>query len=199
MSVNKYLITYNTLLWLCWAWLMGYLFVNKGVVDGFALNWLLFCTVAGLAEIVHSSKKWVKSSLFATSLQSIARVVVTLFMLWLPLNQNIKIGPLTGLQIVLLAWGMTELVRYAFYATSLAKVNNSILEYMRYTLFIVLYPLGVFGEWVVFFSIMKWKGTPLSFIHVFFGILLVVYLVFFPKLYRYMWQQRKAKIQKVHS
>ena len=53
---------------------------------------------------------------------------------------------------MILAWSMTEVIRYPFYAFSLlGKVPYPFL-WLRYTTFYVLYPIGVFSEAVSIYA-----------------------------------------------
>ena len=47
---------------------------------------------------------------------------------------------------MVLAWSLTEVIRYPFYALSLLDSKPYTLLYLRYTTFYVLYPLGAFSE-----------------------------------------------------
>lgn len=47
---------------------------------------------------------------------------------------------------MLLAWSLTEVIRYSFYALSLLSISAPALNYLRYTTFIPLYPLGAASE-----------------------------------------------------
>ena len=48
---------------------------------------------------------------------------------------------------MILAWSLTEVIRYAFYALSLARrAVPGALVYLRYTTFYLLYPLGASSE-----------------------------------------------------
>jgi Protein tyrosine phosphatase-like protein, PTPLA len=52
-----------------------------------------------------------------------------------------------GLPSVLIAWGITEVIRYSFYALKeLSGAAPHAVLWLRYTTFIVLYPLGVASE-----------------------------------------------------
>lgn len=54
---------------------------------------------------------------------------------------------------MILAWSETEVIRYAFYALSLARDTvPSVLLYLRYTTFYVLYPLGASSEALLILS-----------------------------------------------
>jgi very-long-chain (3R)-3-hydroxyacyl-CoA dehydratase len=47
---------------------------------------------------------------------------------------------------MVLAWSITEVVRFATYTTSLLGVKLRGLEVLRYNLFYLLYPLGAGSE-----------------------------------------------------
>ena len=55
---------------------------------------------------------------------------------------------------MVLSWSLTEVVRYAFYATSLLSQHDVpyLLLYLRYTTFYVLYPLGASSEAFLIYS-----------------------------------------------
>lgn len=60
-----------------------------------------------------------------------------------------------NLYTLLLAWAATEVVRYSFYAFKLVGQSPAALTWIRYTAFIVLYPLGVASELA-----MVWLALP---------------------------------------
>ncbi|KAG5976201.1 hypothetical protein E4U55_007454 [Claviceps digitariae] len=47
---------------------------------------------------------------------------------------------------MLLAWSVTEVIRYTYFALSLAQMLPPVLTWVRYTTFYVLYPLGITSE-----------------------------------------------------
>jgi very-long-chain (3R)-3-hydroxyacyl-CoA dehydratase len=47
---------------------------------------------------------------------------------------------------MVIAWSTTEVIRYLFYASSLAGIDAPLLQWLRYTTFYVLYPLGAGSE-----------------------------------------------------
>lgn len=51
-----------------------------------------------------------------------------------------------NLYSLLTAWGVTEIIRYSFYAFKQVGDAPAALTWLRYTTFIVLYPLGVSSE-----------------------------------------------------
>lgn len=193
---QKYLLVYNLLLAIGWT-----VFFVREISGGFQMDvtsllLLNICQGAAALEIVHAALKWVSSPVFTTFIQVFSRIFV---LVWINIlisdsDSLIKILGVNGVILVTIAWSITEIVRYSLYFFTLLQKEISWLTYLRYTLFIVLYPLGVTGEWLILLSILKlsaWGFTP---VNIFIGIILLTYLPFFPKLYLYMWQQRKKKI-----
>ncbi|KAK1385928.1 hypothetical protein POM88_023663 [Heracleum sosnowskyi] len=57
----------------------------------------------------------------------------------------------TSIFIIFVAWCTTEVVRYPNYALNCFGTSPYVLTYLRYTLFIVLYPTGFVGElWLMY-------------------------------------------------
>ena len=48
-----------------------------------------------------------------------------------------------GFPMLLTAWTLAEIIRYSFYFMGLIGKNIPVLTWLRYTMFIVLYPLGI--------------------------------------------------------
>jgi len=59
---------------------------------------------------------------------------------------------------MLLAWSVTEVIRYPFYVLSLLDTEVYALNWLRYNTFLVLYPLGAGSEAFLSFSTLP----PLS-------------------------------------
>lgn len=53
---------------------------------------------------------------------------------------------------MVLAWSLTEVVRYAYYAFSLVSTPPHFLLWLRYTTFYILYPVGAGSEAFIVFS-----------------------------------------------
>ena len=51
-----------------------------------------------------------------------------------------------------MAWSVAESIRYPFYALSLFDACPPFLTWLRYTAFIVLYPIGIFSECTVVYT-----------------------------------------------
>lgn len=47
---------------------------------------------------------------------------------------------------MLVAWSVTEVIRYSYFAFTLSGFQPSALTWLRYNTFFVLYPVGIFSE-----------------------------------------------------
>ena len=116
---------------------------------------------AALMEVVHPILGLVKTSVILTLFQVASR----LFLIWGVLSPVPKTQNSWGFIMLLAAWTITEIIRYRFgalgpimtqclnmilcfsyYAFNQLSLSPYVLTYLRYTLFIFLYPLGVTGE-----------------------------------------------------
>ncbi len=192
--VSVWLLTYNILAFLAWLFFLlsvsHYdLTLNKQVL------WLLnIAQILAVFEIIHVALKWVKSPLLTTILQVSSRLIILLFINIIPTEQLGSIGWM-GFRLVALAWGITEVIRYAYYATLLKNKVPKLILWLRYTLFIILYPTGVTGEMLIVYRYAELGGWQISIVNVLLVGLVLSYVVFFPKLYMYMWKQRKIKLK----
>lgn len=200
-SIKYYLAGYNAVAFIFWLAYLIVFFSNGLTLDTAGdeldknIGLILLNIAQGLAilEILHAILKWVKSPVLSTAAQVFSRVLVVVLInvfIYLRLLFPITIA---GITVVSIAWGITELVRYSFYFLSLFDKQPKALLWMRYTFFIVLYPTGVTGEWLII-------ASPLV-VHFAFNlytaivaVLALSYIYYFPVLYMYMWKQRKARI-----
>lgn len=164
-----------------------------------------------LLEIAHVLAGVVRGSLPAALLQAFGRNILTFAF----------VGALGGAGLVengaeklaatmMLAWSLSELCRYPYYA--LQSVSSKVpeaLTYVRYSSFVVLYPIGAAMEALVvvrtlaYIAEREWFCTTLSlgplelrfvfqvFVHC---VAPPGYLVGFPLLYRYMLRQRQKQL-----
>jgi very-long-chain (3R)-3-hydroxyacyl-CoA dehydratase len=191
---KQYLKAYNLLLFTGWSVFFFYTLLHGFVLDDFSLMLLNICQVAALLEIVHAALKWTPSPVFTTTLQIFSRVFVLYWLNVVPVEQEIEVLGINGITIVSIAWSVTEMVRYSHYFFSLLGKPLPVLNYLRYTLFIFLYPLGITGEGMIMVSVLKMSGWEISVINGVIVVVLLSYIPFFPKLYGYMWSQRRKKL-----
>ena len=192
--MKNYLAAFNLIAFVFWL-----LYLIHFTVSGFqitATGLLLLNIAQGLAmlEIVHALLKWVKSPLVTTAAQVASRIFVLVLINWFILHGPLLAVTKLGFTLVSVAWSITELVRYSFYFLSLRNSEPTWLVWMRYSFFIVLYPMGVTGEWCIISTPIFETGLVLNLYNVACIFIAIAYLYYFPILYGYMWRQRKARL-----
>ncbi|KIW03852.1 uncharacterized protein PV09_05151 [Verruconis gallopava] len=107
-----------------------------------------------LLEVVHSLLGIVRAPVTTTALQVASRVVLV----WGICDQFPSV-PANSLfySSMLVAWSVTEVVRYGFFVFSLNGFVPGVLSWLRYNLFFVLYPLGISSEMA-----LVYKSIPLA-------------------------------------
>lgn len=85
---------------------------------------------------------------------------------------------------MLVAWSVTEVIRYSYFATSLAGLQPSLLTFLRYNTFFILYPLGIFSECSLIFITSKFLQGPEQYI------LYAILAIYVPGTY----SQKKKKV-----
>uniref|UniRef100_A0A1B6L6H3 Very-long-chain (3R)-3-hydroxyacyl-CoA dehydratase n=1 Tax=Graphocephala atropunctata TaxID=36148 RepID=A0A1B6L6H3_9HEMI len=206
---NLYLFLYNFVQVLGWSFLLYQ--VAHHYVSGKSTETLwpevkltvLVFQNAAVLEIVHVALGIVKSNLMLTIFQVFSRVMVVCGILVAtpsaPLSQ--------GLPLALVAWSVTEVIRYLYYALNIVNLVPYILIWCRYTFFIALYPIGVTGELLCMYAAQKFVGdtqlwsislpNKLNFTfnyHYFIIYIMLLYIPLFPQLYLHMFSQRKKII-----
>ncbi len=193
--VKFYLAAYNFVAFVFWALYLTFYFLSGFQMN--STNLLLLNIAQGMAvlEILHVVIKWVKSPLVSTSVQVFSRILILILINIFLQNHAALFVFDWGVKIVSVAWGITELVRYSLYFLSLFGKQPAALLWMRYSFFIVLYPLGVTGEWLILITPLVANGFALNAYNLFLGASVFSYGYYFPVLYKYMWAQRKIKLQ----
>lgn len=145
-------------------------------------------------EIFNSLVGITRSPVLMTCLQFFARLAITVGVCYLipesPGNYNSWAFP--GL---LVAWSSVELIRYPYYALKISgRQPPAFLNWLRYSAFLVLYPLGLFTEPAVIYDSLAY--TKNSFHYYFFVFGFSLYIPGFYVLYGYMLKQRKKVLSK---
>ncbi len=192
--MKTYLKLYNLTLAIGWTALLLLYIINGGKLDSVGLILLNICQFAAVLEIIHAALKIVSSPVVTTIKQLGSRFMVVVLIDLLKSEEYINVAGITGLHLIMFAWGITEIVRYSFYFSGLVGKEIKILVFLRYTLFLVLYPMGVTGELLIILSWMKKDGFTFSASDVVFGIIFLSYFVFFPGMFGHMLSQRKKKL-----
>lgn len=192
--MKTYLKLYNLALAIGWAALLILYIINGCKLDQVGLVLLNICQFAAVLEIIHAALKIVSSPVVTTIKQLGSRFMVVVLIDLLKSEEYINVGGVTGLHLIMFAWGITETVRYSFYFSGLIGKEVKTLVFLRYTLFLVLYPMGVAGELLIILSWMQKDGFTFSVNDVIFGIIFLSYFVFFPGMFGHMLSQRRKKL-----
>jgi len=204
-----YLVLYNVAQTIGWS-LMGYNMVqyfvenqtNVGLYNHISQMLMVFQSAA-ILEIFHAYTKIVPSNTAMTAMQVFSRVTLV----WCVMGQIVGVRNSIGVSLLLAAWTLTEIIRYSYYVFGLFDNIPYILMWLRYSLFVFLYPLGVTGElWTIYDSLGPVAADKIlsiampnkyNFVFNFYYVLcglFFVYAFYFPKLYFHMFAQRKKNL-----
>jgi very-long-chain (3R)-3-hydroxyacyl-CoA dehydratase len=159
-SVMVYLVLYNLVMSLAFTYLFGNIVYRwwtgsgvlhtRGIWSKVGLPWMFWQGVQWL-EVLHTGCGYVTGSPLAPAMQHFSRSLV-LFLLWLekPLQDSALVFYL------FLVWGGIEVVRYPYYVLATLKKNASLLTWLRYSLWIPLYPTGITIE-----ALIIWRAVEL--------------------------------------
>jgi len=155
-----YLILYN--LACCSGW--AYVLVNalksisetqkldEFLGDDLCLLVLTYTQTAAIMEVVHAAVGFVRSPVGMTAIQVSSRVGVLYYLLTSP-NAIVS----NGAGLMVFSWSLVEVPRYMFYMLALitgdaTKGTPYPLFWLRYSLFMVLYPTGITGEILTYYE-----------------------------------------------
>lgn len=199
---NKWLISYNSISSSFWSVVL-FNTIFLGSVLGQPLLFektnkiLTVIQCFALVEIFNSATGVVKSPLFTTTVQVFSRLLIVLGIFQLlpnsPANFHWAYITLT------LSWSLTEVIRYAYYASNLSNPNGVpyFLTWLRYSTFYVLYPTGVSSEIaMIYLSLDEAKAVYGPIYYYFLIISILTYAPGFYTLYTYMIKQRKKVLGK---
>ncbi|NXL44098.1 HACD2 dehydratase, partial [Podilymbus podiceps] len=154
----------------------------------------------GLLLITKYLPGIVPSSVVLTAFQVMSRVFLT----WAVTHSVKEVQTEDSVLLFVVAWTITEIIRYSFYTFSLLNHLPYLIKWARYTLFIVLYPMGVSGELLTIYAALPFVRQSglysislpnkynFSFDYYTFLILVMIsYIPIFPQLYFHMLHQRR--------
>ncbi|CAL4901150.1 unnamed protein product [Urochloa decumbens] len=204
-----YLVCYNSLQALGWSIallrLVACLAHPLSVHSAYAVAGDLICLLqtSAILETVHAAIGLVPTTPLLAFLQWGGRTHFVLAIVrQIP---EVQISP--SVFITFMAWSISEVIRYSQYALTTLKVCPSWLTYLRYTAFIMLYPIGVGpGEMWTMYQALPYvkkrnlysdffKKFSMSY-HSFLVGVLVCYPFLWLKLYMHVFKQRKSKLGK---
>lgn len=200
--VSLYLFAYNMFQFFGWsyvAWLTLQ-HVNENKDAGADLlqqvPWdkvgvpLRFFQDLAMMEVVHSMLGMTSSHWFTVIIQLLSRVILVEGIVYYPKAQENMF-----VYGILFAWGLTEMVRYSFYALKITGHEIRLLTWLRYSLFLVLYPLGVLSELMIITDLVNIISSVVA-PKIALGVYYSVYVPFFPMLFGHMLAQRKKVLSR---
>ncbi|KAI8837679.1 tyrosine phosphatase-like protein [Chytriomyces cf. hyalinus JEL632] len=146
----KYLLMYNVTSWCAWAY-VTYMVAMSGTKE-YAGNYkligdyLLLVQSCAILEVFHAMFGLVRSPVATTAMQVSSRLI----MVWLVCDAFPMVTSSWAYTGMVVAWGITEIVRYAYYSMNLIGVDNDyywFVTFCRYHFFYALYPLGAYSEY----------------------------------------------------
>jgi len=207
--VKFYLFLYNLVQFFGWSAILVGLGLHFAEGGNFATSWaaigniLLVFQNAAVLEIFHVLFGMVKAPPSTTIIQVFSRIFLTSVIAYhFPESRENW-----GFTSMVVSWGLTEVIRYSYYALNIYKRAPYFLLWLRYTTFLVLYPTGAGSE-----VILLYKAFPLAkATHMFsiempnslnFGfsfyyalvVLILLYIPGLPKMYGHMITQRKRSL-----
>ena len=214
MSIKSvYLILYNFLQlcgWSCFFFrVTNYLINSKSLQEIYSNSHLILecCQYGAFLEIIHSIIGIVKSSIFATSIQIIGRIIIVVIL------QFFESAVSQGYFLIYFAWSIVEIVRYTYYIMNLlqkdfVKFNIPyILIWCRYSFFVVLYPIGVSGEMITVWNAKKdfnkyilYQTDKFTFTAA--DLIYPIWIFYIPALiylYGYLFKQRKKVLNRLNN
>ncbi|XP_064307284.1 very-long-chain (3R)-3-hydroxyacyl-CoA dehydratase 2 [Phalacrocorax carbo] len=203
---TAYLVIYNVVMtagWLVIAVGLVRAYLAKGSYHSLYYSIekpLKFFQTGALLEILHCAFGIVPSSVVLTAFQVMSRVFLT----WAVTHSVKEVQTEDSVLLFVVAWTITEIIRYSFYTFSLLNHLPYLIKWARYTLFIVLYPMGVSGELLTIYAALPFVRQSglysislpnkynFSFDYYTFLILVMIsYIPIFPQLYFHMLHQRR--------
>ncbi|KAI9929189.1 hypothetical protein ASPWEDRAFT_168973 [Aspergillus wentii DTO 134E9] len=191
---SKYLILYNSLSALLWLRILVTVLSTPSPPSLYSTlePWTRWTQTLAVLEILHAATGITRSAVFTTFTQIFTRCVQVWAVCYGFPNVAAE-GPMY--RSMLLAWSTADVVRYLYFVVMLVGVQvPSLLKWMRYTLFFVLYPIGIGGEWWMMFKAAE--STSNSTAEGIFYFCLGLYVPGAVMMYSYMVKQRKKTLSK---
>lgn len=199
----KWLIAYNTISACLWASVLGhvsFLGYFSGQPTAFEktnYRTTLIQTLA-LVEVFNAAAGIVRAGVVITGIQVYSRLLVT-WGIWQFLPNSPANGHWSYITVSV-AWALSEVIKYSYHAASLKGKVPYFLVYLRYTAFLVLYPLGVSSEMIIMYlslnDAQKWGGDIYCY---FLWINLGLYIPALNRLYRHLLKQRSKVLGNYNS
>ncbi|KAG6214222.1 hypothetical protein E4U50_000556 [Claviceps purpurea] len=196
-----YLVLYNFASAVAWSVVLGrtigllYLKGPSAVYAGVG-EWTKWTQTMALMEVIHSLLGVVRAPLVTTIMQVSSR----LLLVWPIVNTWPFLALSPFYASMLLAWSVTEVIRYSYFALSLAQMLPRALTWVRYTTFYVLYPLGITSECMLVYGATGPAGQRSGWIGE--GVLYAILAIYVPGsyvLFTHMMKQRRKVLRSLKA
>lgn len=171
-----------------------YIGISPSALLAQKLSWL---------EVLHAATGLVGGGIVPAFVQALGRSAVLLILLE---NSTTARSSAAAITLVVTA-AVGDVVRYQFYATSLLNICPRWLLKLRYSVFLVCYPVGIVSEWLLYFisldeidargvgKIQMPNSLNFAFDYAVWNrVVLILYFYFGPSMYLYMLKQRRNKL-----
>ncbi|KAM3876593.1 very-long-chain (3R)-3-hydroxyacyl-CoA dehydratase-like [Diretmus argenteus] len=205
-----YLFMYNLVQFLGFSWIFVNMTVRLFILgqDSFydtfhtTADMMYFCQMMAVVEVINPLLGLVKTGFFPAMIE-VARRNVILFVIFGSL-EDMQNKPVVF--FVFYLWSTVEIFRYPFYMLACIDTDWRLLTWLRYSIWIPLYPLGVLAEAVAVIQSLpifdetrlysiplpKALGQSLSFSYTLQFYLLLMFLGLFVN-FRHLYKQRKRR------
>ncbi|KAG7108976.1 very-long-chain (3R)-3-hydroxyacyl-CoA dehydratase like protein [Verticillium longisporum] len=144
---NGYLILYNAVSASIWASILFrtvavYSRHGPAAVPLAVASWTLWAQSAAGMEVIHSLLGVVRAPVLTTFVQVAGRCTV----LWAYIRPFPQVAQDPAYTAMVVAWSMAEVIRYSYFVFHLSDMLPRALVWLRYSMFFVLYPVGILGE-----------------------------------------------------
>lgn len=197
MHANKYLELYNALSGALWGvmflrLLISYPLLGSELLSESMAGFVSWVQLGALFEVFHSALGLVRSSIVTTSMQVASRVVL----IWGVVRLFPQVAAVPAFSLMVLAWSITETIRYPYYWYGLRGAIPHWLELARYNAFIILYPVGASSEAYLIYRALPYAAFLHPYYELFLKALLIIYPPSFYILFSHMFRQRRKVLQK---
>lgn len=98
------------------------------------------------AEVIHAALRLAGGGVPTAFIQCLGRYVVLVFVV-----ERIGLTHASPITLALFtSWALADVIRYAFYLAALLRYESSVLRWLRYSIFLVLQPVGIAAEWFTY-------------------------------------------------
>ncbi|CEP22255.1 TPL1 [Cyberlindnera jadinii] len=204
-DVKKQLFLYNNFSATLWVVVLGNtiflsLLLGQPFLFEKSRNILVGIQTLALYEIYNSYVGNVRSPVMTTLMQVSSRLLIVwgIFVVLPNSPANVHWAYIT----LNVAWSITEIVRYFYYAQVLVSNGEApyVLTWLRYNLFFVLYPLGVGSELTIIYKSLDEAASQVGAWYKYFLIIcMLTYIPGFPVLFGHMLKQRKKVMKALNG